>query len=431
MSPTHKRLLIIFSVLLGCVAALFLILSGGPSHQKGALHQLTPPAHSTASNQTQRPFVGITEENANILGSPGSTSLTTPFAAANQYLNALRPSYIRLLVDWEQLQLHEGQAPSLGGTVNGCSRNKAPCRSYAWLEAELKAVKTRQAAGDYVRPVLDIYGTPSWAAAPQTGCLPVGVTTFSAPLSAKGLRAYQQFIKDILALGKRLGVELPYWAPWNEPNSTNFIAPQRAACQTSSPPLAPQHAYAQLVEAMQSVFNTPGTPGNHQILLGELVGITSSSPHQTSIEEFVGNLPEKVICASTIWAVHDYASWDGLKRKSAVGALETALAQHSCAKHDTIWVDETGAGSARPGGPLTAGATGEKAACRAMAGKLKDYLLDPRVTAVFQYTFREDEDYPVGLMNSQMTRIYPAYYLWLAWSQRTTPEAPSLPEACG
>src|ERR1035438_8181785 len=145
MSPSRRCLLIILGVVLGFTAALFLILSNGPTHKSvvpPTAHKITPPTRPSVGNQSQRPFLGITEENANLLLAPGDITLPSPFASANLDLSALRPTYIRLLVDWQQLQLHEGQEPALGGTVNGCSRSVAPCLPYLWLEAELRAIKT-------------------------------------------------------------------------------------------------------------------------------------------------------------------------------------------------------------------------------------------------------------------------------------------------
>ena len=57
---------------------------------------------------------------------------------------------------------------------------------------------------------------------------------------------------------------------------------------------------------------------------------------------------------------------------------------------------------------------------------------DPRVTAAFQYTFRDDPVFPVGLADVSLTRTWPAYTLWLAWGGERDPRdpEPALPAAC-
>ena len=57
---------------------------------------------------------------------------------------------------------------------------------------------------------------------------------------------------------------------------------------------------------------------------------------------------------------------------------------------------------------------------------------DPRVDAAFQYTFRDDPAFPVGLADAGLTRTWPAYDLWLAWGGDRAPGAPApdLPAAC-
>jgi hypothetical protein len=67
-----------------------------------------------------------------------------------------------------------------------------------------------------------------------------------------------------------------------------------------------------------------------------------------------------------------------------------------------------------------------------MAAALATWYRAPRVDAAFQYTFREDDSYPVGLVDTGLTRAYPTYDLWRAWGRRAFPtdEAPPLPSDC-
>jgi hypothetical protein len=54
------------------------------------------------------------------------------------------------------------------------------------------------------------------------------------------------------------------------------------------------------------------------------------------------------------------------------------------------------------------------------------------VDVAFQYTFREDTAYPVGLADPGLTRTYPAYDLWAAWGARepADPAPAALPPSC-
>ena len=72
-----------------------------------------------------------------------------------------------------------------------------------------------------------------------------------------------------------------------------------------------------------------------------------------------------------------------------------------------------------------------RAQCRAQDAALRRWADDPRVDAAFQYTFREDTAYPVGLADAALTRAYPTYDLWAAWGAREPSDPPpALPQAC-
>jgi hypothetical protein len=175
--------------------------------------------------------------------------------------------------------------------------------------------------------------------------------------------------------------------------------------------------------------------GEHHLLLGELGGYISSSPDRTSISEFIAALPASVICMSEDWSVHAYASpRRGALTQEPVGALERALdARGSCGRSAQIWVTETGAGSAasnpQPDSPAVPRSNGldQREECRTLAAQLVRWYGDPRVKAVFQYTFREDPDFPVGLISADLSRLYPTYQLWLAWSRALAAGRPAPP----
>jgi hypothetical protein len=95
-------------------------------------------------------------------------------------------------------------------------------------------------------------------------------------------------------------------------------------------------------------------------------------------------------------------------------------------------VTETGVGGPDVGGDRSGGLASLRQDCRALDAALRRWDIDPRVQAAFQYTFRDDPAFPVGLADAGLTRTWPAYDEWLAWAGDRPPGAPApdLPAAC-
>ncbi len=368
----------------------------------------------------------MTEDNAGLLWNPVTSrgqvapSSDPAFRLARERLTALHPSYLRLLVNWAALQPERGRSPDLSSKASGCARMVGPCEAYAGLREAFAAIASQQRADrERGQPgfqvVLDIFGTPAWAAHAPGGCELDGTTTFSRPIDAAGLDGYRSLIRALLALGRQETVELNWWSPWNEPNSPVYISPQRAACTAASPSLAPA-VYAQLARAMSAELQAAG--GDRRMLLGELAAYDDDSPHRTSVASFVAALPSDVICLSDVWSIHLYASRRGPSAVDPLAAFETALDSRGlCGGKARVWITEAGTGAPRPGGPRPPGAADEHAGCLALARQLLDWAHDPRVGAVFQYSFREDPDFPVGLLSAGLSHAYPAYGLWLTYAR--------------
>ncbi len=365
----------------------------------------------------------MTEDNADLLWSTTAPGAPDPpgFAGAREALAALHPSYVRLLVDWAALQPSAAEPADLEASTSGCARTVGPCGAYAGIAAELGAIASQQRAArrrgeSAPEVVLDLFGAPAWAARAPSGCELPGTQPFSRPITAAGLAGYRQLIADLLALGAREGVALRWWSPWNEPNNAQFLSPQREACAPDAPSLAPA-TYAQLATAMADELSTDGT--GHHLLLGELGAYASDSAHRTSIASFVSALPSSVICLSRTWSVHSYASYAaGQEPFDAVAALERALdARGECGRNAHLWVSESGVGAPRPGAPRSDSELQQREGCLALASQLQQWVSDARVEAILQYSFREDPAYPVGLISADLLHVYPAYGLWLYYTQ--------------
>ncbi len=408
-------------VLAGC--------GGGAEAPRGHEKTAAVPARATPRG----PAFGLTENNADLLWPPGARAPSggAAFEPARERLTALRPRYVRLLVDWAALQPDARRAPTLGGTADGCARSIEPCGAYGGLREDLAAIASQQRAARAAgRPapevVLDVFGTPAWAAEPASGCELGDARAFSRPISAAGLAGYRALVGSLLALGEREGVALTWWAPWNEPNDAVFVSPQRASCAASSPTLAAA-VYAQLAQAMSQQLNAAG--GVHHLLLGELNAFPTDSPHRTSIASFVAALPISVICLSEEWSIHVYASYDEAKPElDPVAELEAALdARAACGRAARVWITEAGAGAPYPGRVRSPDRQDEHEGCIVLAGQLARWVADARVAAIFQYSFREDPAFPVGLLSADLSHVYPAYGVWLAYTRASAQGTPIPP----
>lgn len=341
------------------------------------------------------------------------------FADARRQLSALHAGYIRLLIDWAALQPDGSEPADLEAPASGCARAIGPCAPYAGIRAQLEAIASQQhaAGGAGYQVVLVIFGTPAWAARSPAGCEAPPRDSFSRPLSGAGIAGYRTLIRSLLELGAREGVALRWWSPWNEPNDPTFLSPQHDSCAPRRPSGSAPAAYAQMVRAMAAELHRAG--GEHQLLLGELNAYQQSAPERTDIAEFVSALPADVLCLGDVWSVHAYASRGAFApARDPVAVLEAALAARGgCAARAPIWITEAGAGAPHPGDPRALQQGEEIAGCRALASQLARWSGDPRVGVVFQYSFREDPAFPVGLLGPELKRTHAAYRLWLAWTR--------------
>jgi hypothetical protein len=369
----------------GLAAALLLAACGGGGEKRS-----TPAP-------VPRFAIGIDEKNPHLLA-PGDQP--APFAKFRDALVALKPSYVRVLVDWSTVQKSAGAPPVFTERKDGCARGAPPCAPYDGIRDTLLAVKALGA-----RPVLLIYGTPDWAARPAEGCERPGVTQYAR---TPRVAPYRAFVRALLAMARDAGFADPYLSPWNEPNTPTFLNPQRQGCDKGSRPLGAMR-YAELAQAAAEEV----APG--RLVLGETAGIDAHT-HALGAAELAISLPKTLVCGAAVWAQHLYvtAPRDGGARLDAVprahnagvlDAVELALNSHGCDHQVPIWISETGAGG-RPG------------ACPAMAAQLRAWRSNPRIEAAFQYTLRDDPIFPVGLADAGLTRLYPAYRAWRSRGRR-------------
>jgi hypothetical protein len=397
----------------------------------GTATPIVPPPRGLA--------IGLDEENASLLGTGGPAA----FAPWRERLAAILPSFVRLDVVWSKLQPRADAAPDWGAEQSGCLRDLPPCAPYPGLRGQLHALAEQQRAhpGRFVGYVV-LFGAPPWATAPRHGCVPPGAEPTALSLSDQGRAAYRRFVAGVLQVAREEGADLRYWSAWNEPNQPAFLSPQRERCQVDARALSPGE-YADLVRELRAALDE--APGDQQLVLGETAAYDTPRPTATSTVEFVDGLAQDVVCASSIWAQHAYVGTEGIgpvadlagdpgRAGSAalLDGLERALDRRGCPEPKRIWITETGVGGPKPGGARPTDPADLRDQCRALDAALRAWYRAPRVDVAFQYTFREDNTYPVGLVDSALTRAYPTYDLLRAWGRRPFPtdDAPPLPPAC-
>lgn len=365
--------------------------------------------------------VGVTEPNPNLVAAPGQFAVPEPWAHWRDALGTIHPSFYRLVIDWASIQ-PTAAAPADLGTYNaGCMRALQPCLAWTGVRDQLRALASRQREGGW-QGLAVITGTPDWAAAPPSGCERPSAKPHSRPPRADALPAYQKLVTDVLAVAAQEGADLRFWSAWNEPNHPAFISPQRGECNRKSP-TSSAAPYADMVRALQQAL--AGVGGDHRIVLGETAGLLDPGRYTTTVPEFIAALPQDVVCSTTVYSEHAY-----IGGPDPVDPVADALAARGCPNPFTIWITETGVGPAPSEYSGARAIADEQEGCRDLHERLVQWWKDPRVTVAFQYTFRQDDRFPTGLVTTDLASARPALAEWTAWGGTRAPAAPSPPSAC-
>jgi hypothetical protein len=357
--------------------------------------------------------IGITEQNPNLVS---AGKLVPPeFAPWRDQLGALHPALFRLVIDWPSIQPRRRRRANLEAINAGCMRAVGPCAAYAGVREQLQALASRQRQGGW-EGVVVITGTPDWAGENRAGCLAGSGGARARPLSRRGLAAYRRLVRDVLAVAAEEGASLRWWSAWNEPNHPYFLAPQRTSCSAAAPSLAAGE-YTRIARALNAAL--AAAPGEQGYVLGELAGLHLRSPKSTTITEFIAGLPRDLVCGTPVWSQHGY-----LEGRDQLADIDAALRAKGCGRRHAVWMTETGVGLARTG----RGRGGDESrSCRRMHRQLRRWYRDGRVTAAFQYTMREDDLFPTGLVTTDLSAAYPVLNTWKAWGMTNRPTATAPP----
>jgi hypothetical protein len=380
-------------------------------------------ATSSAHAEWRGLVTGLSEDNPWLI--TPAADVPPEFAPYRDAAAALHPRYFRLNLQWSKLQPTAGAPPNFDRPVDGCARGQAPCASYGGLRALLRAVRARQLADDGWRVVVTIYSTPGWAVAADA---PPGDCIRSPTARAPDLAAYEEFVRAVVRLGQEERVRLAYWSPWNEPNHPYFLGPQHAGCTVEGAHLMPS-VYAGMVRAMTRARGTSAG-----LILGELASLKTDKNDTTSVENFIRALPDDVACSAAVWAQHAYvpnsAGTPGAPPASSdlIEMISGALTARGCPKQ--LWLTETGVGAPHMNEPRPTDPARQLAECKAIQAAMRSWADDRRVDAAFQYTFRDDPVFRVGLADSALSRLYSAYQVWTAWGGPSGSGEPVPSELC-
>jgi hypothetical protein len=365
-------------------------------------------ASAPASAQWRGLVTGLNENNPWLI--TPAADVPPEFAPYRDAAAALRPRYFRLDLNWSKLQPTADAPPNFDQPVDGCMRGQPPCAPHGGLRALLRAVRARQLADDGWRVVVTIWGTPTWAVAADA---PPGDCIRSPHARAPDLAAYEAFVRAVVELGRQERVRLAYWSPWNEPNHPFFLGPQHQGCTVQGARLMPA-VYAGIVGAMVRARGT-----SSGLILGELASIKTERADTTTVANFIGALPDDVACSAAVWSQHAYvpnsAGTPGAPPASSdlIDMISNGLAARNCPKQ--LWLTETAVGAPHLNEPRPTDPARQLAECKAMQAAMRSWANDRRVDAAFQYTFREDPVFRVGLTDSALTLLYSAYPVWKAW----------------
>ena len=366
--------------------------------------------------------VGVTEFNPNLVASPAARELPAPWAGVRDALGAIRPGYFRLVIDWSAIQPSADEPADLEVPADRLQPGR---RSRAWsgpaFATSCARSPSRQREGGWQALVV-ITWTPEWAAAGAGGCERPGTPARRAAAARRRAARLPELIADVLAAAEEEGATLRFWSPWNEPNHPGVHQPPARRLRPATPSAAPA-VYTELARTMRQALDE--APGEQQLLLGETAGLLKPTRLVTSVPEFIAGLPSDLVCASPVWTQHAYVGGD-----DPVEATAAALAAHGCPQPHTLWITETGVGSAPRDLSAADAIPDPVAGCRALHDRLVQWWQDPRVTVAFQYTVREDDRFPTGLVTSDLTSTHPALAEWTAWGGARDPAAPPPPPTC-
>ena len=362
--------------------------------------------------------VGVTEFNPNLVAAPAAKQLPEPWNAVRDKLGAIQPGVLpardRLGVDaavGRGAREHgpaAGRVHARGRAVPGLGRRP---RAAAGARVAPARGRVDDAGGLHRARRTGRRARPSGCERPQAG------PRSRPPRAGRAARLPRAGRATCSKAAGEEGAALTYFSPWNEPNHPAFISPQRAECDPAAPSIAPA-AYAQIATTLKQTLDA--APGEQQLVLGETAGLMKSTRYVTSVPEFIAGLPKDLVCATTVWSQHAYIGGDDPVEQADAALTPTAARTRSRSgspRPASAPRRRTSARAARSPTPRRAAAPCTTSSC--------SWYEDPRVTIAFQYTVREDDKFPTGLVSTDLTSDRPALKEWTAWGGGRSRDRPA------
>jgi hypothetical protein len=383
-----------------------------------------PPLWEQLETRGKKLAAGITEPHPAFVTT--ADGFPQPFERWRRALGRIRPALYRLILYWPALQPSPEAPPDLAALNGGCMRDKEPCFGYYGVRDQVRALGSRQRRPGGAEVLVVVAGTPAWAARPPSGCERRRIEPENRMPRTDALPAYRRLVRAVLRIAREEGVTLRYWAPWNEPNHPYSSSPQRAYCSGAAPSVS-IGPYVEVARALRDALDR--APGDQRYVLGEVAVMIRRLSVTTTVNEFVSALPRGLVCGAAAWTQHSY-----LGGEEVLDDVMRLLDDKGCDRRHAVWMTETGAGAPRTATARTGGRGAELRGCLAVHRQLKRWYRDRRVTAAVQYTLREDDLFPTGLVTTALDRPYPALREWQQWGLRARPQIddppPSRPR-CG
>ena len=285
---------------------------------------------------------------------------------------------------------------------DGCLRGKPPCAAYAGVRDQLARARLAPAAKGGWEVLVVITGTPDWAAAPAGGLRARRTRSRArAPLKAAALAAYRKLVDDVIALGAPGRRELRYWS------AVERAQPPVLHLARSAPP-ATRGAAEPRRRALRGARRRDARGARRGARRPAVRArrdrrADAADARSHDVDEFLAGAAARArLRGAGVGAAR-------LRRRARPGrAVEQRARRHRAApRAHAVWITETGVGAPHAGGAAPRGSRSRARGCRALHDALMQLVRDPRVTAAFQYTFREDDMFPTGLVTTDLTAARP------------------------
>ena len=324
-----------------------------------------------------------------------------------------KPAYYRLMVDWRRLQPPADAPPDWDPPVRRLpARHRRRARSPPASATILRAIRARQQADGGWQVVVDAStARPDWALRGGVAGLrhgpPARTSTRTARSCARSATSPPR--RASRSAGGRRGT-----SPTTPSSSARSAGvPRRDADAADA-----RREYANIVLALQAELGPRRPPRARR---GRRLR-PARAPGAVGAAEFAAALPARASSArATSGPSTPTCARTDDGRAAAATTDDTSLAgdrtrratRRSCATSSPRWTPTaasaaTGSGSPRPASAARARARTARPttrptarSCEAMDGALRCWADDPRVDAAFQYTFREDTSFPVGLADAR------------------------------